>query len=544
MQDKLLTLIQALSPEEKAYFVRYSKLGTTQTKPDYLRLFEVVNEYVKQEGKADSLLIKEEINKSEEETLSDEPAKKVEFLDFLHTKLALHPKILKHISNKKKELRNKILESLVLFHAKSNLEADLMQVLAMLPILATKKQWKELATKINYAKKKALKGEKYWILSRLVDWEMKLLLNQKDKKLLTKYDALVDRQEQYQDIWSRENHYRNLYTQLILLVQEDLKLVKPSNLKRFEALYQNPLLRDDAPLDSIIIRSYYHRIHNNYYRNHPKKRDLGKSYRHAKTLVNCFEENPLLLQSHTNLYINALCSLSRNCHEHQKYDDLEAILAKIQAYLKVENMVEALEATCDMGLVYYINTHNYDKAQELCSLMEQNWAAFTAILQDGKVLYYCYMASLLYWVINDLEKAYDWINRMYTYPNPLRGKNFLYAGRLIELIIVYELAWPFLSDRLDSARKTLHNNHYRSPFEKIVIQHLRRLIQLREEEQTSKHQSIDKEQSLLQSLLDQLEVLVEQINIEGLRPPTGLAELQLWCRAKLSGKTMKDLLME
>jgi len=52
LQDKLFVLIKSLTSGEKTYFSKYSRVHHAKEKPDYLRLFEFIDEEEEYDEKA------------------------------------------------------------------------------------------------------------------------------------------------------------------------------------------------------------------------------------------------------------------------------------------------------------------------------------------------------------------------------------------------------------------------------------------------------------------------------------------------------------
>lgn len=85
-QDKLFALIKSMTPAEKAYFSKYSRLNSVREKPDYLLLFEFMDDCEEYDGAA---II---------EHFAGE-------------------KFISQLARKKTQLKDKIMESLSVYHA-------------------------------------------------------------------------------------------------------------------------------------------------------------------------------------------------------------------------------------------------------------------------------------------------------------------------------------------------------------------------------------------------------------------------------------------
>jgi len=173
-KDKLFILIKSLTFGEKSCFSRHARTYATKNKPDYLRLFEFIDEL-------------EEY---------DEAAIKNHFEG---------EKFIGQLARKKSQLRDKIIESLSLCHSNKSDEAQLRQQMNVLPVLKAKAIYdpvllKEFRKQIKSIKDAALENEYFDLLIKLTDWERELIhlqdnTNKKEVKILD----LIKEVEYYQE---------------------------------------------------------------------------------------------------------------------------------------------------------------------------------------------------------------------------------------------------------------------------------------------------------------------------------------------------------
>jgi len=206
-------------------------------------------------------------------------------------------------------------------------------------------------------------------------------------------------------------------------------------------------------------------------------------------------------------------------------------------YFRIKNF--ALEATCEMGVLHYLNTIQYKKADEIANLMDQNWLHFKRKTMDGKLLWYSHTNSVLYWFLGNQQKLELWANRGLDIKRPNKGKMFLFSIRMLMLTLDYDTKKLLhFNAKVQALYKTMDNNEDLKTFEKLVLKHLKKLASI----EISTENKIEKA-TLSQALFKEFKkaLLGLQQGKANFVEPINYEEILLWCESHLQKKPVKAI---
>jgi len=447
-KDKLFILIKSLTVGEKAFFSRHSRTHAIKNKPDYVRLFEFIDEM---------------------EVYDDATVKK-------HFE---GEKFTGQLARKKSQLRDKIIESLSLFHSSKSGEGLLRQQMNVLPALREKAIYdpvllKEFRKQIKSIKEAAQEREYFDLLIKLADWERELIHLQKDRnKKGTKILDVIKEVEYYQEQLTQEIQLQNMYSQLKILVAKDVHFRMPENKNMLINMFYNLPEEESHPPLSRKSLLYYYYVKSNYYRVNGKPL---KAYDYAKKRVELYETMNKCSFDATE-YKRILCyQLIAANHAKISHDFFE-ILEKVKTCGRGEENPYTLNIVLFQTLVFWLEQFEVDKAVKVAEEIEAQYDVLLPTLQTGKAAAYCYYLALVYWLDKQFGKAVYRLNQLINnYETSEEGKSFVYLGRIMQLAIYYDYRDNNLENRLNSARRVMVNQGLLFEFEEIVFAHFRRLI--------------------------------------------------------------------
>jgi len=514
MPDHLLQIIKSLSEDEQKVMDKQLKVVPKSKRPYVLELY---SSYKK-------LLLKDFSDKQIETGL----------LKILNRK----PKMKKNIDNVRLDLKEKL--QTVMFHQLplDTLENKVNKNLKIIEIFIERRLYDEAQQLINKTTKWAQESDMNKCLVELTDWKLYLLGRQSEKKDVDKQCKLIEAINHYQFLYTLELRLKNTFRQLNLIVQKDILLKQAENIAAFKAIYQQSNL-EKLPVEEYMkvqytrIVTWYHRIQTLYYR---CMNQLDKAFQYSQNLVRYFENHTCLMKNFEAIYIKSICDFTRTCYLRDEHHTLDNSLEKIRQLYEANSDYNILNISCDIGVLHYINTYQYDKAIELANFMQKEWNTISTKSVDGQLLYYSQNNMLLFWVVCDETKFKYWLQTGLSIPRSHKGRDYYFGIRMFELIDDFEQEkWDGFPKKIESLQKTLQNNQNFNAFEKTVLDYFKKLYSIKFSNKTfslKEAKKDDLQNKSFQSLKDELQNLEECVNH---------GEVLLWCESHLQNKSIKEV---
>lgn len=514
-KDHLLQIVKSLSNEEKKVIDKQIKNTYKSKQPYFLVLYYWY----------EKLLSKGFTNEQIE----------IELQKFL----IRNPKMKKNIDNVRLELKERLqtimLQCLPLIANENNV----YQNVKIVEIFIQRKLYAVAQQLITKTKKKAKELDLNKYLVELTDNELFLLGKQSEKKDVDKQSNLIEAINQYQLLYTLELQLKNTYRQLILIVQKDVLLKQKENREVFTAIYQHHNL-EELPIETYInaqhtyVVTWYYRIQNLYYRT---TKQLDKAFINSQKLISYFETNSTIMKNFGTIYLKSICGFTRTCFMCNEHQALETSLEKIRELYKVNSDYNTLNITCDIGIIHYINTFQYDKAKELANFMEKEWHIISGKSVDGQLLFYCMNNILLFWVLGNNIKFKYWLTEGLNIARSNKGKQYYFAIRLFELIYDFEENhWEDFLKKIEALQRTLQNNQNLNDFEKTVLNHFKKLYTIKFSSKTFSYRE-EKKDELQKEALRSLKFSLKKLEFKS--PPINYEEVMLWCESHLQNQPLK-----
>jgi len=513
--DHLVLIIQSLTPREKADFKRYLNFKSGNRIPKHEILFDLYNKY---------------------------SSKKLSIDDFTNrTKKALskHPEVSKDLANIRNQLKERLLESLVIQSTAKNIKFEIDQSIKSIEVLINRKLFTVASLEIRQAKKRAKAYDLNKPLANLIGLELILLTQQSSAKDQLLLERLINKQQAYLNLHHVELELRNLFRSLNLLAEKNMQLTKQESQLEFRKIFQSSFFKNFKiepflKQENVHIISWYYRIKNLYYR---CIGEAALAFKYSKKLVSFFESDKTLIDNFESLYVKALCSFGRACSACLEFNELNKIIPRVKEIYQFKKNFNAHEALCDMGVLHYLETAQYEKATEISDLMDTTWQQLKTKTIDGKLLWYAHSNAILYLIIGNNEKFNFWLNKGLNISRPKKGRHIYLGLRILELVYLYNNNQFFtFKEKIEACQKTLQYNQNLNQFETIVLQHFRKFYNIHNSNKNlnlKKNERTKLELENFESLKNALLKLTYKL------PPANYEEILLWCESRLQNKSIK-----
>jgi len=516
--DSLLELIGTFTPNEKNNFKRYISFTGGGRVLKYEQLYNIYNKHINQ------------------------GYDKATFDKKLKAALKKKPQLNKDLNNIRKRLKDKLLESLSIQGSSSSIIGEITKGINEVRILIDRKLHQAATQKIKQLKDKAktFNLNKYSI--ELIEMEILVIEKSSGKNDELNLQQLIKAQEVHLHLYLVELKLKNISSEINIIVEKDFFLSKKrhkNNLHELHSKLENIQILNFVENKQVHIVLWYYRIKGLY------NRLIGEieiSFTYGKKLIDFFESDEAILKNFQKEYVKAICSFSRTCFHLDKYAELNRILAKAKNVYENQKNYNALEATCEMGVLHYVNTFQYEKANEIAILMDKNWLYFKRKIMDGKLLWYTHTNSLLYWVLDDRKNLELWANRGLNIQRPNKGKVYFFGIRMLMLTHDFDTKELLhFSEKVQALQKTMSNNDDLKSFEKIVLKYLKKIASIEISTHTKKEKA-----TLTQTLFEDFKsaLLNLQNGTTNFIEPINYEEILLWCESHLQNKSIKTVFEE
>lgn len=442
--DQLFQLIKSLSRTEKAYFKKFNRKHSKPSNQLYDKLFDLI---AKQE------------NFDEDKIL-----KKIKSI-----------KSHRQLSTSKIYLYNNILDCLCDYSFQKNIDAQLYKHLDKIQILNDKGLYHQALKIVYKTQKQAEKYERFLILLKLQEWESQLLHFsgqfdqlqeflekgfELDKKWIQEWEAYRKIQQKVVQLFVQSRQYA------LVREEKDLKLLEHTIQELLEIEKSTKLNVRSAFL------LYFGLFHYYYF----SKREISKADDYSGKRVALFENHPQFMETSRYSYIHALnISLITKCElkEDQAFHEYLNKLSQLKA--------ESIEEEVGIFEVYaqnYINFLNKrKKSSDNITQLESDLQRFSSKLKEDFSISIHYLFGLYYFQHAVWDKALDYFNQLENIGDPKNHLDFRTAGRLLLLVVHYELEnFEFLDAIINSTQYFLRS---RSKMYETEKQFLRLFKQVR-----------------------------------------------------------------
>ncbi|HEX8517165.1 MAG TPA: hypothetical protein VF868_13290 [Bacteroidia bacterium] len=440
--DDLNKLILSLSKSEKRYFKLFST--THGGDKDYIKLFEAVEKI----GEYDEEKIKKILKKE----------------DFLP-----------RLASVKNYLYNQLLKSLHSNYIGSTIDSQIKEMTEQAIILYEKRLFKQSIRILEKAKTLAKSNEQTLQLIELNLLEEKILIEllslEKFEKTL---HASLNNELSLLKIQENTAEYRHLYNKIILINKKIKEARTEEELRQFEEIIRNPLLKSFKNALSFDSKNYYYLIHLNY--NHAKGENK-LCLQIAEKQLDLLESYPRKIAEKPKMYMAALNNILLSQVHLHSYKNFDQTLAKLRSIpLKTANLeVSRFVNSSIFEMVMYLDTGQFTKSIGVRESILQGLDKYhdkINVIEEITLLYNIFYS---YFGTGEYSKALNIINRLLNeYQKELRY-DIQSAVRILNLILHYELGNSRLLEyNAISAYRFLYKSKRLYKLENIVLNFIRK----------------------------------------------------------------------
>lgn len=403
-QNTLHQLILSLTKSEK----RFIKLNAQMHKGDkvYLKLM-------------DSIGKQEEYN---EQALLDE----FEGEDFL-----------KQFGVAKNYLQNFIMKQLRQYHSGLKANIECKNLLIDIEVMFWKGQYKLAEKLIHKTDKIASKYDLFLILEELNYWHGRIysaLLKLDKSSVKSASEKHQNNIAKYQNILD----YYELRSQIQLLLKESEVIRDKTELQKYKNLLNNPLLADIKNAQSFYAKYVFYVMKGVIYSvlgENQKARD------YQLQLYTFINKNKWFVEENSILYTAVLHNLIKESLINKDFNHFHIYLEQLKSLdVKMPHeKANIFSNLCLLELGYYLKNNEIEKAKDFVENTVKNYEGIEDILNKSHFYLLNYQTALIYFLLNQNNKALKWINKVINEPSKDLRVDIRCRAYIINIILHFEL---------------------------------------------------------------------------------------------------------
>ncbi len=494
-KDDSFNLIKSLTKTEKRYF----RLNTSvhgKTPPNYLRLFDAIDR----------------------QSIYDEQAIKKQFKG---------EAFIKQLSTAKNSLINKLLDSLRLYYAGSNLRSvsqKLRENLDHIEILSGKRTYTPMLKLLRRSKKLAYQYEEFLYLQLFIKLEYEWLVTQKAKNIDVLFDDLETEGHRVMQLIDLEHTFRVLSRKVFSSIR--LNPIEGAEKDLWTEVLSHPILANISQLETFFCYRSFHNIKGSFAL---KQRDHQSTYHHFRLIIKRWEALPHMIADNPSEYLGSLANYMTGCYVVGKTEEHRQALDRVrQMEYRMDQLSSMhLKTICSHEVLYYLVsrkvTEGVLEAPRIIQLLE----SVREDMYKAQLLVIYYNLAVLYFFDEQPDKATEMLRNILHQEKTAARPDILRFSKLLLLVLYYEQNLPVLI-------ATQHRSAYRSIKEPNVLEQLL-LSQLKKLDHL-KVLSRSEQRDFFRKLQTDLDVIQQQTP-----KLLGLDEIRIWVESRLTGQTMEAI---
>jgi hypothetical protein len=448
--NELFQLIRSLSKSEKRYFKLYSSFQSGDK--NYLKLFDAIEK--QDEFDEEKLKIK----------LKNEP-------------------FIKHLPSEKNHLYNNLLKTLRLFYSDSSINSLLKEQIQDIENLYNKALYKECNKIVNRTKKIAYQHEKFSYIMEVMHWEKQLADEEQIfGRLETNLEMLNREEEELFHKMRNLGEYQMLYSKINYVFRKGGYSRTEEETRIVEEVSNHPLILDKKLALSLRASNICFYIRGLCA---VTNKNWDETVVNFKTVLRKMDAHPeiasdlqarrirtlrflLLAYIEQNDYVNFFNVVKemRSLMELTEYKNINLRMKIIGITTNAELLIHSRLGEFESGLLKVENILNEVKEFE------------GKMNKETEVLLY-YNLAHIHFGAEDYHKALYWINQLLNYNNSEIRQDITSFGRLLNLVIHYELGNTDLLEYISKSAERFYvkiNRDYQ--FEMLVLKSMKKLTKV------------------------------------------------------------------
>jgi hypothetical protein len=495
--EDLFKLIRSLTPNEKGYFKKFSRIHVREGKNNYMLLFEAIE---KQEVYDEQALIHKFRNEQ----------------------------FVKQFPVAKNYLYNLILKALDVYHSGVDLEIG---YLIHCSIILTDKAMYEPALKfLKKAEVLAREHHKLSYLNKVLNHELYILRRDPSSKKKELLDAHYRQRVENADQLRYVIEYQHLNDLMNEQYHKAYGIQRAEAMKEGKKLMQHTLMKklpEDLSLYALI---EYHTGCMLYQR---ICQDHQKAFVITAELVNqVLKKNEHILSARTRAMLLEHHCIS--CIAANKYEEAQRMLDRLRQ-IETKHELERL------ALFQFIHLHdliislgkgNYTEGAKVIEQAEKELSGPGEQVEEGYKGELLYLITLTLFANGQYKDALKWVNRMLNSKLSAYRSDIVSSFKLMELLVFYETDKnDIIQYKIESFERAFKKDREKHQYELLVIAQFKKLVQLQQpaDRAAQAKKGIAELDSYLEKNTAALDIFYR-------------LDLRDWLQSKVSGKAMAQVL--
>lgn len=445
--DKLFSLIQSLSKNEKGYFKKYSSMHIVGGKNNYIKIFDFL----------------EKQKKYNEDELK---------------KTFRNEKFIRHLSSEKDYLFHNILKSLTTYYSDHSADSKIKKMIDQIGILLSKSLYDSAKKILQKAKTYTETTENYILFLELLELEKSILFQEDNFDALQKHLKTLEKQREnaYAKLKNIEEYW-SLHASSIILHRRFYKENITIVLKEVDKLLNHPLLLNEAfaityPSKRLRLstRSTCFFI----------KTDAENYYKCNQEIIQLMEKHPEQIKKDPDIYIKALNNLLISYSMLQRHDQsLSEITTKLRNFKFPSQVIESrvFLTSYNIELNIYADTGNFDMGIKILPTIIEGFKKHKRLLKKSQEVDFYFLFALMYFGVSDFSTSLTWLNKIINTPLVDFDQEAVDSSKILSLIVHYELRNDLLLyNIISSAEKTLQKKSRFNKTKRVMLKYLKKLV--------------------------------------------------------------------
>ncbi|HVZ39726.1 MAG TPA: hypothetical protein VHI13_10650 [Candidatus Kapabacteria bacterium] len=383
----------------------------------------------------------------------------------------------------KRYLYEQVMRSLRAYHTETTVRAEVRGLIHNIEILVDRGLTDQARKMAESAMELAREHEDHLAMLEVLAWNETLNpgVTDTDGGVLSIYAEVYTVVDAYRDLVDHNVAMRRLAVPFLPGALRSPKIVE--ELERLMKLHPGnagPVLSVKARILDRWSRAMYH---------HALGDDAG-ALRFTREQMDLFDAHPSLIRSRITWYFaaasNHLMLLKRNGLIQEFWTLVEMLRERAQNQIGPRRRGCVRLQAHLFGTVYLnmltlaLGMDDRERFQSLAIEIEQGLRRLAPHLDQDYLLRFRSNLTLLYFELNDFERALEFNNAILNGPEPIRGREVYAHARLVNIVIHFELGHEDLLEyRVRSAYRYLRSRKIIHRFETIVLEMFRSLIRVR-----------------------------------------------------------------
>ncbi len=452
-QEPLYDLIQSLSQTEKRYFKVYSSKQESGDDKNYVHLFEII----------------EKMKRYDENSVLQQ---------------IKNPK---YISQQKRHLRQKIMESLRAYHAAESVEVEINSLIHDFHILLDKSLLKQSRKVLNRAKKLAVSNECFTEIIKINKLETQQLRAEEDLNELNQHIEEV--QGSVKHIVSKiENQiaFEKEYINLIKWNKEIEMVRHEGEVRELRKILSQPMFYTDNNALSAVAKLQFYYIKGLYYF---FLGEFKSSFNYFKEHLLFFENHPSFIQNQPLNYTRAIGNYTLLALKTDQFTAFEEGLTKLKGVsnANAQHQQYINYIVYMFTLMYYTQVGWFQKAVDYIEKHKDNIQPIDDSIVEHNFMYiernYVTFKSILAYIgVGNYKAALKYVNDYLNSGDADLKKDSYCMAQIISLFIHYELGNDDLLEySLTSTERFLSKRDRLYEFEVTILKFIKKAITINNE---------------------------------------------------------------